>query len=148
MNIPADKNKNWVAGLHKGIDQLDTKLKAAVMKQGGADCAVELLGRCADHLGRPVKTVEDLVNGWNNLRNSRGLNGRWQFENRGVRGIFAECGCPLVRSGLVDLHPVQCLCSQGMMETIFSSVAGKAVRVKIIRAVGRGDTVCEFVVAL
>jgi hypothetical protein len=63
-----------------------------------------------------------------------------------AHGIFKECGCPLVRSGMIALHPIQCLCSQGMMEMIFSKVAMRSVKVEIKRAIGRGDDVCEFVI--
>lgn len=33
MNIPIDKNKNWVAGLHESIDKLDQDLKLAIIVQ-------------------------------------------------------------------------------------------------------------------
>ena len=97
-------------------------------------------------MGRQIDTIKDLVTGWNILRDARNLKGRWRLENGVAHGIFDECGCPLVRSGLIELHPIQCLCSQGMMEMIFSKVAKKAVRVEIKRTIGRGDSVCEFVV--
>ncbi|MGD0885358.1 MAG: hypothetical protein ABSA46_10905 [Thermodesulfovibrionales bacterium] len=85
---------------------------------------------------------------WNILRDERNLKGKWVSEGNAVKGIFGECGCPLIRSGLIELHPVQCYCSQGMMETLFSQVSKKMVDVKIKRSIGRGDDVCEFLIEL
>lgn len=148
MKIPIEKNRKWVAKLHKSIDQLAKEQKASIMKQAGASCADDLLKLCESFLGRKINSIKDLVSGWNILRDSRKLEGKWELENNIAHGIFNECGCPLVRSSMIELHPIQCLCSQGMMEIIFSKVAKRAVKVEIKRAIGRGDGVCEFVVTL
>jgi hypothetical protein len=146
MDIPIDKNRKWVAKVHQSIDQLDKEQKAAIMKQPGLNCAFDLLTLCEGYLGRQIGTITDLVDGWNILRDPRNLKGRWKLENGIAHGIFGECGCPLVRSGLIELHPVQCLCSQGMTEMIFSRVAKRTAKVAIRRAIGKGDDICEFVV--
>ena len=146
MNIPIDKNRKWIAGLHESIDRLGEDLKAAIMKPVGKTCASDLLRLCEEHLGREVATVEDLIEGWNSLREGRQLKGNWEIDGDTIRGTFHECGCPLVRSGMIDLHPVQCYCSQGMMETVFARVAKQPLKVSIIRSFGRGDGVCEFLI--
>ena len=148
MNFPVEKNKRWVAGLHESIARLDEGLKASIMESAGEKCASDLLTLCAGYLGKEIVSVEDLVNGWNNLRRDRNLTGRWQSEGDTVVAVFRECGCSLVRSGMIELHPNQCYCSQGMMNTIFSTVAGRRIRVELTRAIGRGDEVCEFRVRL
>ena len=135
-----------MARLYKSIDQLDQNVKAAIMKPAGQTCAEDIAALSERHLGRTVSTVEDLVSGWNTLRERRNLAGKWKIQGSVISGIFGECGCPLVRSGLVELHPVQCYCSQGMMETVFSRFAKKPVEVKINRSIGRGDDVCEFTI--
>ena len=118
------------------------------MKPCGKGCAADILSRCEKLLAKIVNSIEDLITGWNMIRDKRGLTGRWEYESDAVRGIFKECGCPLVRSGLIELHPIQCFCSQGMMETIFSEVAGKPIYVEIKQTIGRGDDVCHFLVKL
>ncbi len=148
MNLPINKNKNWISQLHHSIDQLDENQKAAVMKPAGKACAADIMALCERHLSKKVSTIDELVEGWNIIRGKAGLNGRWEFEENTIRGIFRECGCPLVRSGLIILHSVQCYCSQGMMETIFSEVAQRPIAVEIKQAIGRGDAVCHFVVKL
>lgn len=125
MNIPIDKNKRWVESLHESIDNLSEDIKAIVMKQAGKSCVSDILTLCEVSLGRQINTIQDLVNGWNILRDSRNLSGRWELDGDSVKGTFHQCGCPLVRSGLINLHPVQCLCSKGMIETVFAKVAKK-----------------------
>ncbi|MBI1919584.1 MAG: hypothetical protein HYS23_00740 [Geobacter sp.] len=148
MNIPVNKSRSWMARLHESIDQLDQTQQQTIMKPAGEACASDLMSLCEKYLGKKVSSVTDLVTGWNILREKRNLKGTWEFEGNGVRGIFGECGCPLVCSGLIELHPVQCHCSQGLMETIFSRVAEKPVDVEIRRSIGRGDDVCDFFIRL
>ncbi|MGE5893794.1 MAG: hypothetical protein ACM34I_07045 [bacterium] len=148
MNIPINKNRSWIARLHEAIDRLDQNLKCDIMKPAGEACASDLMTLCEKYLRKKISSIEDLITGWNILRDQRNLKGRWELDGNIVRGIFGECGCPLVRSGLIELHPVQCYCSQGMMETIFSKMAKKPVEVTIKRSVGRGDDVCEFLIKL
>jgi predicted hydrocarbon binding protein len=148
MNIPVGKNRKWVASLHRRIETLGDDVARSVMSAGGADCTSDLLALCGKKLGKPVTTVEELVQGWNGLRESRGLQGLWELEGAVAHGVFHECGCALVRSGLIELHPVQCLCSEAMMQNIFSTVAGKPVEVLLRRSIGRGDEVCEFIITI
>jgi predicted hydrocarbon binding protein len=148
MNLPINKNKSWISLLLKSISKLDEKRQAAIMKPCGQGCASDMLALCEKFLGKKVNSIEDLIIGWNMVRDKRGLIGRWEYEPNAVRGIFKECGCPLVRSGLIELHPVQCYCSQGMMEAIFSEAAHKPVEVEIKQTIGRGDAACHFFVKL
>lgn len=148
MNIPINKNRSWIASLHESIGKLDENKKASIMEPAGKACAVDLLLLCERALGKKVSSVEDLVAGWNMVRDKRGLKGGWEFEADGIRGVFGECGCPLVRSGLMELHPVQCYCSQGMMKSVFAEAGQKPVIVEMKRSIGRGDDACEFVIRL
>jgi len=148
MNLPIDKNKSWMAGVYEGIEQLDQNVKAAIMRPAGKACAADILSLCEKYLGRKIDTVDDIVSGWNIFRDRRKLTGRWEAHGNTIRGTFRECGCPLVRSGLIELHPVQCYCSQSMIETVYSQVSKKTVAVEIKRSIGRGDDVCEFLIRL
>jgi predicted hydrocarbon binding protein len=146
MDLPINKNRSWIAELHKSIDRLDEAAKAAIMKPAGKACAADIIVLCERYLGIRIVSIEHLITAWNMVRAKRELTGRWEYQDKGIRGIFRECGCPLVRSGMVELHPAQCYCSQGMMETIFSQVAGRPIAVEIVRTIGRGDEACEFLV--
>lgn len=146
MELPTGKNRKWIKGLHEGIDQLGEDFKLDVMRPAAIHCAEDLLLLCEDYLGKTIDSENDLISGWNMLRNDRRLTGNWVLEGEIIKATFNECGCPLVRSGLVELHPVQCNCSQNMMKSIFCQASKKAVNVKIERSIGRGDSVCEFVI--
>jgi hypothetical protein len=148
MNIPVDKNRSWITGVYKGIEGLEESTKASIMRPAGQACAGDIAVLCERYLGRAINTTDDLVSGWNILRERRGLTGLWKTEGNIIRGVFGECGCPFIRSGLIALHPAHCYCSQSMMETIFFRFAGKPVNVEIKRSIGRGDAVCEFVIKL
>jgi hypothetical protein len=49
-------------------------------------------------------------------------------------------------TGRNELHPVQCFCSHGMMETVFSQICKSPVEVEIKRSNGRDDHGCEFLI--
>ncbi len=76
------------------------------------------------------------------------LREKWEFDSSAIQGVFRECGCPLVSSGLIELHRTQCYSSQGMLKTIFSKVAKRPIEVEMRATIGRGDEVCHFVVKL
>ena len=148
MEIPINKNKNWIASIHESIDLLNEEVKSAVMKHAGKSCASDILTLCEVNLGQQINSIQDLIDGWNILRSSKNLDGKWELVGDCVKGTFNECGCPLVRSGLIELHPVQCLCSKGMIATVFSKVAKKEIEVEIQRSIAKGDNACEFKVSL
>lgn len=148
MKPPLAMNKRWIKGLHEGLEGLDEGERLQIMKPAAFQCSSDILKLCEKFLGKEIESTDDLIKGWNLLRADRGLNGSWVKENEQYRGVFNECGCPLVRSGLIELHPVQCHCSQGMMEQIFSRASKRGASVKLERSIARGDSVCEFMVSL
>lgn len=143
-----NKNQKWIESLHEGISLLHETDQEALMKKAGFSCVSDILQLCEASLGDEIKTISDLINGWNIFRESRGLKGKWQANGLEITGVFHECGCPLVRTEYIKLHPVQCLCSKGMVETIFSKVSQRNVKVEMKQSIGNGDNVCEFRVTL
>ena len=146
--VPIEKNQRWIEALEQGIDALDEDIRATIMKPAGESCASDIRILCEKYLGRRIYSLDDLIAGWNKLRENRGLNGRWEITENHVRGVFEECGCPLIASGLVKLHPTHCYCSQAMMHSIFEEVTGKPVDVEIKQSIGRGDDVCDFLISI
>ncbi len=69
------KLSDWVANLHRSIDLLDKDIKEELMKPAGASCAAGILSRCESCLGKELETVEDLIFGWNLLRERHSLTG-------------------------------------------------------------------------
>jgi predicted hydrocarbon binding protein len=144
--MPKKKMRDWMAKLHQTIGSLDEEFQRSLVKPCGERCANDLLQIIEKHTEKKIESVKDLVSGWNSLRKSRKLNGGWQYGDLLIKATFYECGCPLVHSGLLKLHPVQCYCSESMLKEIFSRVAKKPVTVEINRSIGRGDNVCEFII--
>ncbi|WP_035239159.1 DUF6144 family protein [Desulfobacter vibrioformis] len=143
-----NKNQKWIESLHEGISLLNETDQETLMKKAGISCVSDILQLCESSLGHEIKTISDLINGWNILRKSKGLKGGWQSNDLEITGVFHECGCPLVRGKYVKLHPIQCLCSKGMIETIFSKVSQTNVKVEMKQSIGNGDNMCEFKVIL
>lgn len=139
-----EKNKRWISAIEQGVAGLDPKQQKLVMREAGTDCSQDIWALCEKALDAKVESVADLVRGWNLVRQSRNLHGNWILKNNTVSGLFEECGCPLVRAGIVELQPVQCWCSQNMMEAIFSRATKGNVSVEIKQSIGRGEKVCEF----
>lgn len=148
MKMPIAMNKRWIRGLHEGLGGLDERVRLEIMKPAAVQCSGDIWKLCEQYLGKSIESADDLTQGWNLLRADRGLVGGWVKEGELLRGVFSECGCPLVRSGLIELHPIQCHCSQGMMGQIFSRAAKRDVTVKMERSIAQGDAVCEFVIGL
>ena len=63
-----------------------------------------------------------------------------------IHTVCTECGCPLVQEGYVENSPTFCLCSRGWVKAVFTEALGEEVDVDLVRAIGRGDECCEFVV--
>jgi predicted ArsR family transcriptional regulator len=58
--------------------------------------------------------------------------------------MIEECNCILVKAGLAKPNPVHCMCSQGMMESLFSALYRGQVSVELFKSIGNGHDVCEF----
>jgi predicted hydrocarbon binding protein len=139
------KNRQWTCELEKGIAKLPGELQQQVMQGPGKDCAQVILKLCTKYLGHATKGIEDLLDGYNLMRENLGLHGgKWRMEGGEAVGVFSECGCPMIRTGLLDLHPTRCLCTHAMLENLFQEVTGGTAQVEIVQSIGRGDKVCRF----
>ena len=74
--------------------------------------------------------------------------GTWVREFDHIRSVCSSCGCPLVREYGLELSPTFCLCSRGWVRATFSQAFDREVEVDLVKAIGRGDDCCEFVVRL
>lgn len=138
------KNRQWTCALEKGLAKLPEDLQREVMQGPGADCAHVIMHLCGKNLGHAPEGIEDLLEGYNLLRESLGLHGKWQLKDGVAIGVFSECGCPLIRTGLLELHPTRCLCTHAMLEALFQEATGGPVKVEIVESIARGDQVCCF----
>ncbi len=117
------------------------------MKAAGKECAQHILADCEKILGRKPETVDDLLDATNRRRlEKHKLTNLWERQGNKAHLEINECACTLVKAGLAKPNAVHCLCSAGLMETIFSTVCIGPVSVEIVKAIGFGDDKCEFYV--
>lgn len=138
------KNRRWTSALEKGIAGLPGDLQQEVMQGPGADCAQDIMKLCTKYLGYAPKDIEDLMKGYNLLRETLGLHGKWRLKDGVAMGAFQECGCPMVRTGPLELHATRCLCTQAMLKNLFQEATGGPVKVEILESIARGNRVCRF----
>ena len=138
--------RKWLEALMTGLDaEVDEKTRAQVMEHCGRACAVHFGNiKTAQAIKHGAKGIGDLLDKLNQQKNF--WCGRWVKDGDTIYSICKECGCPLIRAGLIELSPTFCNCSRGWVKAVFETLLGGPVEVELEQAIGRGDQVCEFIV--
>ena len=138
----------WIETLESAIADLrDEAATGRIMKAAGRPCAQQILEECSLALGRRPETIDELLDATNQRRVEHlGIDSQWVRNGSSARLRLDRCNCSLVRAGLARPSPTHCLCTIGMFEALFSSVCRGTVAVTVIKAVGFGDSSCDFVV--
>ena len=141
-------NAAWIEAVENALDAHgDAALTAKVMKAAGQKCAQQILDDCTKMLGKKPESVDELLDATNQRRSQiHNLDSLWENQGNKTYLKINECGCTLVKAGLARPNPVHCLCSKGLMESLFSAVCQGPVSVEVVKAIGFGDDVCEFYV--
>jgi predicted hydrocarbon binding protein len=142
------RNNAWIEAVENALAKYgNPELTRAVMKATGRKCAEQILADCEEILGKRPENVDELLDATNRRRLQRhNLADLWEKDGNRAHLKISECACTLVKAFLAKPNPVHCLCSVGMMETLFSSVTNGPVTVDLVQAVGLGDEGCEFYV--
>jgi len=141
-------NAAWIEAVENALDAHgNAALTKKVMKAAGQICARQILDDCTKILGKKPETVDELLGATNQRRlQIHNLDNLWEKQDNKAYLKINECGCTLVKAGLARPNPVHCLCSKGLMESLFSAVCQGPVSVEVVKAIGFGDDVCEFYV--
>lgn len=141
-------NATWIEAVENALAAHgNTALTIKVMKAAGQKCAQQILDDCEEILGKKPETVDELLDATNRRRlQIHHLDSLWEKQGNKAHLKINECDCTLVKAGLAKPNPVHCLCSVGLMESIFSAVCQGPVSVEVVKAIGFGDDVCEFYV--
>ena len=136
----------WIDSLEAYLAKRgDHTLSKEIMKAAGEKCSVQILDDCRQILGKSPESVDELLDAMNKRRSQyHNLTSLWKKQDNTARLILEECNCTLVKAGLAEPNRVHCLCSQGMMESLFSKICGGEVSVELVKSIGYGDEVCEF----
>jgi len=138
--------RKWIAALMTGLEaEVDERVRAQVMEYCGRACA-SYFGSIdtVKTVQSNVREIDELLDGLNQQKDF--WCGRWIRKGDTIYSVCEECGCSLVRAGLVELSPAFCQCSQGWVKAVFEAALGRPVKVDLERAIGRGDQVCKYIV--
>ena len=138
--------KKWLRTLMVALDkEVDEKTRTRLMEYCGRACAehhksIEIVKK----LQRKIKDFDELLD---KLNQQKGFwCGKWIKEGKIIYSVCQECGCPLVKAGLVDKSSTFCQCSLGWVKTVFEQAIGKTVKVQLVQAKGKGDKVCKYII--
>ena len=137
--------RKWVRSLLSALDEnVGAEARSRLLEACGRTCAAHHgdLDR-AEAAGERAGDLDELLD---SLNRDVSWCGAWRREEDGIVSVCEQCGCPLVREGLVKLSPVFCACSTGFVKELFERALGRPVLVCLEQAIGRGDPVCRFVV--
>lgn len=125
----------------KGLEGLDEETTRRIMERCGEACAE------AGDLGL-AKEIADGTTGIDETiaraNDEIAWCGRWIREGDVITAVCTNCGCPLVRRGIVELNGTFCLCSRGWVKAVFEVLLERPVRVELEKAIGRGDDICKY----
>jgi predicted hydrocarbon binding protein len=145
-NSTIELYRKWVETLMSTLEILvDEDTRAGLMESCGRVCALHYGSiEQARAIKHSAKEMDELLY---KLNQQEGLwCGKWERDGDIIYSVCKECGCPLVRAGLVKLSPTFCNCSRGWVKAVFEAVLGRPVEVELEQAIGRGDQVCRFLV--
>lgn len=131
----------------EGLDSLDEESKKEIMKRCGKACAEEeMYGPAvaiAERISEQEQALERVIE---RMNKEIAWCGDWMLEGDRITCTCEECGCPLVKNGVVKHTRVFCYCSLGWVETIFGILLNRKVHADLEKAIGFGDDVCRYVV--
>jgi len=67
-----------------------------------------------------------------------------EHEQISCRGRYHCASCAYHRGEIVELNGTFCLCSRGWVKIVFETTLERPVRVKLEKAIGRGDDICKY----
>jgi hypothetical protein len=140
---------NALNAMLDGLIQTDEETRDRIMRMCGEACARE------EHWGPATEIAERISRGEKDLdrileRANSEISwcGKWVKVEDRIQSTCRECGCPLVRHGVVRNTGVFCHCSKGWVETTFGALLKRPVKVELEKALGLGDDECRYIVHL
>ena len=135
--------EEWISSWVKNLVEVfgeDESIK--FMEACGRDCAVRNGGvAMAEKYRGNVDKLVDIIAEYTGRENC------YLKDNKVVIKL-TKCSCPIVSEGPERLNRVFCQCSRSNVETVFSTVADKKVRVELLQSLKGGDPCCEFLIHL
>ncbi|MFW9947022.1 MAG: DUF6144 family protein [Candidatus Odinarchaeota archaeon] len=127
----------------KGLEDIDLEKKKMIMEKSGEACALAGSLKIAQKIAKETTDLREIIQKANKLIP---WCGKWILRDNQITSKCIDCGCPLVRNKVVTLNSTFCYCSLGWVRIIFETLLKKSIEVKLIKSIGFGDKVCEFVI--
>ncbi len=131
----------------EGLDSVDEESRKEIVKRCGRACAEEeTWGPAVAIADRISEQEQDLERVIERMNEEIAWCGDWMLEGERITCTCEECGCPLVKNGVVKHTGVFCYCSLGWVETVFGILLKREVHADLEKAIGFGDDVCMYAV--
>ena len=134
----------WFAGFLRGIETLDEPSQRKVLHECGKACAQSYTVQKFCQVKQNSPNLDSFL-----LNLSQGSSGS-KYERIGsntIRATYNNCGCDLVRLGLVK-SPTLCECSAANLRENMKQSLGITASVAIETSILRGGTHCVLIVTL
>ncbi|MFX1379741.1 MAG: DUF6144 family protein [Promethearchaeota archaeon] len=138
-----ERSSRVINSIINGMEEISIVKRKKIMEKSGEACAKAGSFEIAKKISEETTSIEEIIE---KINNQIPWCGKWKLKNNFIRSICSECGCPLVRNKIVNLNSIFCYCSLGWVKTIFQILLKKPIHVEILKSIGAGDTICEFIV--
>jgi hypothetical protein len=134
----------WYAGFMRGLESLDEASRRKVLLECGKACAQSYT---AQIFRQARQDSPDLDSFLHNL-SSRGSGSKYdQTGPNTIKATYNNCGCDLVRLGLVK-SPTLCECSAANLRENLQQSLGTCASVEIESSILRGGEACVLIATL
>ncbi len=138
-----ERSGRVINSIINGLEDLSVEQRRKIMEKSGEECAIAGSYKIAKRISQKTKDIEEIIE---KINNQIPWCGKWKLEDNIIRSICNECGCPLIRNKIVNLRSTFCYCSLGWIKIIFKTLFHKPVQVEMLKSIGAGDDVCEYII--
>jgi len=134
----------WFAGFVRGIDSLDEPSQRKVLYECGKACAQSYTVQ----VFRDVKQNSVDIDSFLQNLSRRGSGSTYErIGSNMIKATYNQCGCDLVRLGLVK-SPTLCECSAANLRENLQQSLGVSASVTVESSILRGGTHCVLIASL
>jgi len=134
----------WFAGFVRGIDSLDEPSQRKVLSECGKACAQSYTVQ----VFRDVKQNSVDIDSFLQNLSRRGSGSTYErIGSNMIKATYSQCGCDLVRLGLVK-SPTLCECSAANLRENLQQSLGVSASVTVESSILRGGTHCVLIASL
>jgi predicted hydrocarbon binding protein len=138
-----ERSGRFINSIINGLEELSIEQRKKIMEKSGEECAIAGSYKIAKKISQKTNDIEEIIE---KVNYQIPWCGKWKLEDNLIKSICNECGCPLIRNKIVNISSTFCYCSLGWIRMIFRTLLNKPVQVEMLKSIGAGDDVCEYVV--